>query len=53
MEYGLAGDAAWAGVPLPDRLLIPIGRATMRRVDSAAMRRLAAGPARHGPAAGA
>ncbi|MCL7366662.1 MULTISPECIES: SRPBCC family protein [Streptomyces] len=43
---------AWVRAPLPDRLLAPVVRATMRRGNRTAMRRLAAELSRHVSAAG-
>ncbi|MFE9388723.1 SRPBCC family protein [Streptomyces sp. NPDC006784] len=43
---------AWEQAPLPDRLLAPLVRTTMRRANRTALRRLSTELARHAPGAG-
>ncbi|WP_019356552.1 SRPBCC family protein [Streptomyces sp. AA1529] len=43
---------AWERAPLPDRLLAPLVRATMRSANRTAMRRLSTELAQHAPGAG-
>ncbi|MEU3192001.1 SRPBCC family protein [Streptomyces sp. NPDC006992] len=43
---------AWEQAPLPDRMLAPLVRATMRRANRTAMRRLSTELAHHAPSAG-